>query len=306
MRVCLTVPAGLSRAMARVEHGLARHVPPGVSVVKTHAEADLSVLHVIGYDDALDPVVAGIRAHGGRYAVIQYCLRTTQRPSTEGWRAFWAGAETVWSYYDLPALVREDGGREIDFDFYHAPIGLDAWAFHTVPVPPCRPYSMLSSGYIGETECAYEVATATQRVGGVHFHLGPRLPGFDPVVTRCELGLSDDQLANIYRLTRYVVGLRRVEGFELPVIEGLACGARPIVFDRPHYRRWFEPWAEFVPEGSPEDVTNALERILREVDRPVSPTEAVSASAAFDWAHIAPAFWQHAGVGQQKQTEVSA
>lgn len=305
MRVCLAVPYGLSRAMARVARALVMHAPPGVQFVDTHDTADLSVLHVIGYDDALDPLVARIRVNGGRYAAIQYCLRTTQRPSTEGWRQFWAGAETVWSYYDLAALVREDGGGPIDFNFYHAPIGLDSWVFHTVPPRPERPYAFMTSGYVGETECAFEVAEAVRRVDGLHFHLGPTLRGLDPLVTRCELGLTDDQLASMYRLSRYVAGLRRVEGFELPVIEGLACGARPVVFDRPHYRYWFEPWAEFIPEGSWDEVVGALERLLRGPARPVTATEAAIATAAFDWARIAPEFWRHAGVGQQQQQEAA-
>jgi hypothetical protein len=70
------------------------------------------------------------------------------------------------------------------------------------------------------------------------------------------------------------------------------CGARPIVFDAPHYRRWYEPWAEFIPEGSGEEVTNALIGVFERGPRPVTREERQEANYRFDWANIVPDFWK--------------
>lgn len=293
MRICVEVPAGLSRAMARVANALALYAPRSVELVTEPEAADLVVLHVIGHPETVE-AVKRIRTRGARYAIMQYCMRTTQQASTHAWRDIWGGAAAVWSYYDLGQLIADDGGHGIDFPFHYAPLGVDSWAFYPT-LGGRREYTMLTSGYVAETECVREVCEAVRRVRGKHFHLGPQL-ALPPQVARCELGITDDRLAAIYRSTKYVAGLRRVEGFELPAAEGLVCGARPVVFDRPHYRQWFGPWAVFVPECEPEQLTNVLEGVFRGEYRAVQPHESADAAARFDWARLVPAFWAMAGV----------
>lgn len=300
MKVYAAVPHGMSRAMNRVVKALQRHAPDHVSFASRREDAELVVLHVIGYPET-EQAIRELRESGQRYAMIQYCMRSTQRPSTNEWRGMWASAEVVWSYYDLRQHIREDGGWDLDFNFYDAPLGVDDEVFQPSDVPSIRNYTMLTSGYVAETEGVYEAAEAVARVGGNHYHLGPAMP-LGPF-TRCELGISDEQLARVYRSCKYVAGLRRAEGFEMPAIEGLVCGARPVCFDRPHYRRWFEPWAKFVPEGNYQEVTDALARVFRE-DARVTLAESVAAAEKFNWAAIVDGFWSLAS--QQQKQEMTA
>jgi hypothetical protein len=64
------------------------------------------------------------------------------------------------------------------------------------------------------------------------------------------------------------------------------------MFDRPHYRRWFDGFAEFIPEGSPEEVADALEALFKQGARPVSEAEILAARDYFDWDTIITGFWE--------------
>lgn len=291
MRACVYASENLSGAMRRIELALILHAPAGVECVRAAEMADLVVLHAVGHPDTLE-AVRQAQGRGQRYAIIQYCVRSTQEPCTSEWLEMWAGAELVWSYYDLIELMAEDGLSLEGFRFFHAPLGVDSATFVQYPTVGER-FAMLSSGYVAESECVLEVAEAARRIGRRSFHLGPPMAGFGPHVEQ-QLGITDDELARIYSRCDAVAGLRRVEGFEMPAAEGLCCGARPIVFDAPHYRQWFDDWAVFVPELDPPELTDVLEEILRAGVEPVTREERRAAAALFDWGTILPAFWQAA------------
>jgi D-inositol-3-phosphate glycosyltransferase len=293
MKVFVKSPEGLSRAMTRVSEALVEYAPTpipneaeSVYVVDNIHEADLVVLHVVGEEGITE--AAKLKAAGKKYAVIQYCLRTTQKPNTSDWLETWRNAECVWSYYDLLELCGEDcnvGG----FNFYYAPLGVDTESFRHWPSVP-KKFTILTSGYVVESECVKEASEAVKAIGGKMYHLGPKLIN-EPHVTSA-LGIDDDTLAQMYSRSKYVAGLRRGEGFELPAAEGLLCGARPICFDRPHYRKWFGEFAEFIPEGSSEEVTEALKWAFRRDYNPVTEHEINKAKALFNWPSIIGGFWQ--------------
>jgi glycosyltransferase involved in cell wall biosynthesis len=289
VKVYVPRATNLSRAMTRVEQALLANLPLGLTAVPRREDADLVVFHVVGFPDTLE-ALAQLRP-GQAYALLQYCLRSTQRPSTASWRPLWERAAVVWSYYDLAALCAEDGTQAVGLPFYHAPLGANPNVF-SLRGPKTEPsrWRIMTSGYVAETEGVREAAEASRQLGLKQFHLGPDL-ALGPHVTH-RLGISDDLLAQTYRSCDYVAALRRVEGFELPAVEGLLCGARPIAFDRPHYRAWFGDWAEYVPEADPETVTAALREILAKDPRPVTENEREAAAARFSWGSAARGFWQ--------------
>lgn len=298
MKVHIAMPPIDSRSFHRISQALVTHAPDGVAFVASEDTADLVVFLVIGYPET----VAGVErvvAKGKRYAIVQACLRSTQEPSTEKWLPLWSGAACVWSYYDLKAALLEDldrgeiGGREkkhwSQTNFYHAPLGVDSAVFR--PADVRKRFTMATSGYVPETEGVLEAMEAARRVGGSVFHLGPTDARYGVYVSSA-LGISDELLAKRYAECRYVAGLRRCEGFEMPAAEGLLCGARPIMFDAPHYRQWFEPWAEFIPEGDFETVTTAIEQLFRSPARLVTDSEREAAAARFHWPTIIAGFWE--------------
>jgi D-inositol-3-phosphate glycosyltransferase len=296
MKVFVKAPAGLSRAMSRVESALIEYAPTpvpnepeGVYLVKSREEADLVVLHVIG-EEAITQA-AKLKAAGKKYAIIQYCIRTTQKPNTGDWLETWKNAECVWSYYDLPALIEEDGHTDWALNFYLAPLGVDTESFrHWASVP--KKFTIFTSGYVAESECVREAAEAAKAVGGKVYHLGPRLASASDTHVTAALDIDDDTLAQMYSRSKYVAGLRRGEGFELPAAEGLLCGARPICFDRPHYRKWFGEFAIFIQEGSPEQVRSQLVEVFSGTYAPVTSEEIARAAMRFNWPAIIGGFWQ--------------
>lgn len=293
MKVFVDSPPLLSRAMFRVAHALRKYAPLNVQITKDPIEADLVILHVIGYQDTIEAANL-LTKRGQKYGVIQYCLRSTERPSTMYWAPLWAEAQIVWSYYDLPGLVAEDNFYpDEEPNWYISPLGVDANVFNVEDGPRSDRFTIFTSGYVAREECVGEAADAVHRVQGWQFHLGPNL-NLNGTRVRYELGILDEDLADAYRSSQFVAGLRRREGFELPAAEGLLCGARPIMFDQPHYRRWFDGFAEFIPEGTPEQVTDSLEQLFRQGARPVTQAELLAAKDYFDWETIVNGFWEKA------------
>lgn len=288
MKVFVPNSMNLSRAMNRVERALQLNVPGHHMLVDNEDEADWVLLHAVGYDD-IKELVDELKAKGKKYGLVQYCLRTTQRPSTKDWMPIWRDASIVWSYYDLFRLCRQDGEHMMNFNFYFAPMGVDPVVFTPEPIT-ARRYGVLTSGYVDGPEAIREAVNATARAGMEHFHLGPDL-NLGPHVIH-QLGIKDRTLAEVYRSCHFVVSLRRVEGFELPAAEGLLCGARPVLFDQPHYRDWFYPWADFIPEASPEEVTEAIYTILKRGAHRVTAQERAAAAERFNWTRIARDFWR--------------
>lgn len=287
MRVYVPRATHMSRAMTRVEDALVRYTKHAVT--RLPSAANIVVIHAIGYPDVLEAVEECERLHQ-RFVLFQYCLRTTQEPKTTAWLELWRRALLVVSYYDLVALAAEDGETLNGVNFYHTPLGVDAEVFRSWESHRHRPYEILTSGYIAEQECAQEAASAAARIGGETFHLGPDLRLRGAVTYR--LGITDEELAQAYRRCQFVAGLRRIEGFELPAAEGLLCGARPILFDQPHYRRWFEPWGEFIQELSPKGVEDQLALLFANRARPVEEHELRAAQDRFDWEKIVGGLWE--------------
>ena len=284
MRVHLRPPAHHSQAMYRVARALHAHAPAGVETVNDPTGADLTLIHAIGADAMTEP-------RGRDYAVIQYCLQSAGGDAA-AWRAFWSGARAVWSYYDLRKLAGYDGGN-----FLHRPMGVDTRTFRWRA--SARPIAAFTSGYMSGPcgEAIEEMALACARSRVKVLHLGPAdiqgWEGLKPFQWRNVHMITDDVLAEFYQLCRCVSGLRFVEGFEMPVLEGFACGARPIVFDRPEARRWFSGFAVFVPEAHGEGLIRSLCAALRAAE-PVTEAERDAVIGQFEWAGLARDFWRRA------------
>lgn len=291
-------PHSESRGLLRVRDALLRYMPEGIEIVKEQGECDLAILHVFGRHTSTQKTVQWLKDHGKKYAIIQYCLRSTMRPDTKDWIEMWKGAKLVWSYYDLPALCSRDGmlyGGMREFPFYHAPLGVDAGIFYPRHIDAhydsgeVERFVITTCSQHALTEGVKECVVAAKRVGRKVFHLGHDLRRGDDVV--CISGISDQDLSWYYSHSDFVSGLRRVEGFELPAAEGLLCGARPILYDQPHYRHWYDGLATFIPEVSREEVTDILKRQFIQGPAPVSRDEIEEAKKRFDWPTIITGFW---------------
>jgi glycosyltransferase involved in cell wall biosynthesis len=282
MRVYVTPPSNMSRAMFRVARALRRYAPKDIEVVDDIRDADTQILHVIGRD------VLTYDSRAENVAVIQYCTDGC-RTQLEEWAFLWQRSLAVWSYYDLRSLMPSDA------NFYYAPLGIDSAFRSDYDRDAKRDIGVVTSGYVNGScaEAIEEVAHAASRAGLKTVHIGPipiNLTRELPNTFSNAFNISDFQLASIYRRAQFVSGLRHVEGFEMPAIEGLACGARPIVFEREDMRSWYDDCAMFVYEDA--SLETNLEAIFKQGAAVVTPAERESALRRFDWQRIIDGFWQ--------------
>lgn len=289
MKVYVAPPAHLGIAMQRVAAALKKYAPPHILIVKDPDIADLLVHHVIG-TDAID------YKPDRDCAVIQYCCGyiNGKNETSTVWEPLWKRAKLVWSYYDLNSVMPDSA------NFYHAPLGVDD-VFMKIGAKQLmsrsRTIGVVSSGYVAGpgAEAIQEVARAADALGMQAVNIGPpNLAGVVGLMPKSFVNLyaiTDDELANVYCSSKWVSGLRHIEGFELPVIEGLACGARPIVFNRPDMRQWYSGHAEFVEECTGLDLVNEIVRVMSQPPRPVGHMEYLDIINTFSWQRIVEDFW---------------
>lgn len=283
-------PTGIhSRAMVRIARALTAHAPKNVRITLLREKADIVVLYVIG-PDCFNSAHTLFK-NGQRYAVVQCCLDTAGVVDRALWSDFWSHAAAVWSYYDLALWL---GDPSLNFQL--SPLGLDMAFRDSAPIVGySRPYTAITTGYVHGpgAEAIEEVWRALTAVKGTGVHIGPRLvQGMSPPRGWQNAdGLTDRALSLLYSRARYVCALRHVEGFELPAAEGLACGARPVVFDQPAMRRWYSDWPIYIPECSGNDLTRALIDVFAGKYRVVTDSERTAARARFNWEPVAREFW---------------
>lgn len=266
------LPKSLGQAMYRTNREMRKAAPPGVIFVKDPQDADLQILDVINMEGI------AYLYKPDHYVMIQYCM-----PHPKEWLPLFRNARLVMSYYDLYAMTEAD-----DFPFYRAPLGVDGNVFVATPMP--RTYMCMTSGYDPGGEAIGECYDAAVRLGHKVVHLGPDLGYGNGFVSMNDI--SDNVLATLYSQSKYVSGLRFGEGFEMVMLEGLACGARPITFDLPCFRHWFDGHAIFVPYCWGEELTAILTDIFKQEPVPVSPEERAAVLDKFNWTTIFTEFWR--------------
>lgn len=298
MKVYLKPPQP-SRGLQRIADALMKYKLEWVEVVSDEHEADVVVIYVIGRQRQVTEQAKAIEASGRRYAVIQVCLRSTQKPDTWDWWHLWRWAKVIWSYYDLPAAIDVDSGDgkvlEQLGNFYHAPLGVESEVFYYRGWKPDTDYNnqyiIATSGLSRLSESVRECRVAAGQLRGYTFHVGPKVYSKPPCITFSD-GCSDDKLARYYSQCQFVSALRRKEGFELPAAEGLLCGARPIAFDTPDYRWIYKSWAEYIYEGTRQEVVDQLIQLFRQGARPVTQDEINEARQWFHWPTIIGGFYE--------------
>lgn len=291
-------PQGLhSHSMLRTARALECYAPSGVRIVQSQEDADLVILHVIGAD-AIEKANE-VLVSGKRYCAVQYCLETAgydfvrvSGPQSVQWARFWQNASAVWSYYDLHGL-----STSLGFNFYHSPLGIDD-AFLPRPYwERFRELLVVTSGYVDgpSAEAVSEVWQAAAIAGIEAIHVGPsQIEGMHtyPAKWNARFDLTDEELAALYGRAAWVSGLRHIEGFEMPGIEGLAMGARPIMFRQPAIEHWYGDFAEYVEDRSGQALVDDLVKVFTGKYRAVGIAEQRDAVKRFDWEPICTGFWQ--------------
>ncbi len=266
---------GISRAALNI----AKYMPKDLEVTTDPDSADLVVIHVNGRHDHNVRYAQKTLARGAKYVVVQYVLGSCRNPNPEEWKDLWDDAKFVWSYYDLGKYIK---------NFYHAPLAADPEKFYVMPEVE-KQYLIGTNGNSYDSECLGEVRMAAYEVNGKVLHVGPEYAK-DPMVTTLS-NISDDKLRECYNMCRNFSALRRKDGFEMVAIESLLCGVRPIMFDTPNYRQWFDGLVEFIPEGTPAETMREIRGLLRTERNPVTLEDINEVKRRFNWEVIIKGFW---------------
>jgi hypothetical protein len=289
MRVHIATPEVRSPCLQRITDNLIKFAPAHITIVRSQPEAELVIFHVIGRRNHAWRDAQWAMNRGIKFALVQECLRSTMNPSTKDWRQLWDHSALTWSYYPLDQWCDEDGEPPVP-NFYHAPLGADAQTFQYRPADQPK-YLIATTGLAATAEGVRECAIAAEQSAGRMFHLGPRVRSSWPHVDFFS-GITDAHLATLYQDSRYVCGLRRTEGFEMPCAEGLLCGALPILFNKLHYQQWYgDLGAFFIEEGTRADVERSLLYLFANRPRPITPEQLARARTRFDWQRIIEGFW---------------
>lgn len=103
------------------------------------------------------------------------------------------------------------------------------------------------------------------------------------------LGWVDDaDLPALYAGAAAVLAPSRGEGFDLPLLEALACGAAAVASDIAVHREHFATAAELFPSGDAEALAFATAGVLEDSGRAAFlRAEGAALAAGFDWAEVA-------------------
>ena len=277
-----------SIAIDRIENAIKKYAPKNINFCARTQESDLVILFINGRYDNFKRLTEELLNQGKKYVMVQLCLKSTKKPNARDWVSMWEKAELVWSYYDLYRICSEENISK-NFNFLHAPLGIDD-AFLNQKPSKNKDYVISSSGVGYLIESVRECIIAAENVGGRVFHVGPVVTNRKNV--DFSNGMSDKDLANKLSKCKYVSGLRRLEGFEIPVIESFVCGARPIVFDRIDNRNWFNDFAIFIEETHRDRIIKDLTKIFEGKYSAPTKKEIETVKNRFNWEKIISQFWK--------------
>ncbi len=284
MRIFAEVlPTSLGRAMYRINRNLRKYAPEWVTFTANKDEADFQILDVIG-KGSIDFL------YKKNYAVLQHCFLSSDDASKETWLPIFDNAKLVATYMNLPELIKSNS-----FNFLRMPWGVDAEIFQKKPIE--KVFTVLTTGYVAETESINEVYDAVNYLKGTVVHVGKNFKFGDRF--HSVENISEEKLVELYNKSYYVSGLRKMEGFELPILEGLLCGARGICYNCDHYRHWFSDLVDYIDEDDyakiglySNSTRDQLAGLLSYPYRAVTNEEIEYAKKKFSWETIMTSFWK--------------
>jgi len=144
--------------------------------------------------------------------------------------------------------------------------------------------------YVGRVEPRKDVAvlSAACRAVGVPLVIAGPAPRA-PVPGAVHLGyVPRHRLAALYGAAAVVGYPSRYEGFGLPPLEAMACGAPVVAYDIPPLRETLGDAAELVAPGDRHALAGALRRVLGDHDRRAElSARGVAVARRRSWAHVA-------------------
>lgn len=274
VRFCEYTNPSWGIAFKKITNAFRKHSPEWVEWVSSPHEADIYIVHVVGEGEKpeLDREVKN-------KIIVQQCYFTAQLERVD-YTKYWERALLTVSFHDLRSYTDKD------FRFLRLPWGADETVFVNKKRTG-RFIDIFCTGHVPQDECLDKVFEAVKRANKKMAHTGRNLC-YDTKHYRYLDFLPETTLADMLNFSKYISCLRLIEGFEILGIEGLFCGARPIIFDLPTYDLYRK---HAITISSKEDVVEQLVEVLNTAPEPVSDEERVELVATFSWKSIITKFF---------------
>lgn len=230
-------------AFTRISKALHQYSPPEFEWVD--GDYDISLIHVVGGEEV------EILENAKNPIIFQQCYETTDYKNIP-WDMYWENALLNIAFRDLTQVTAKK------IRFFHTPLGADPDLFFYNG--QSKPLKVFTTGHVANTEHIDTLADACLEAGVDMYHTGEDFKFNNPRYFFTKK-LDDIKFANLLRRVQYVSCLRETEGFELAGVEGLFCGAVPIVPDL-HTYQWYRGFARFVDFS--RDIKEQLVEILKE------------------------------------------
>lgn len=238
----------LHRCQKAIEFYVSQH-PEKYKITKNWKEADLIISQVIGPGE-----IAALNGNYHKSVFLQHCHKTAS-PDTIDYPSVWQQVKLVASFNDLAS------NTDKAFNFLHMPLGADPAVFDLFNHKGKRENLVFATGHIAETELLHLLYEAVQKNQKIMQHTGENFK-WDAKHYKFNSYMSDSELVKFLNNTQFVFCMRDIEGFEMLGIEGLFCGAVPIVPNIKSYD-WYREWAYTVDVNTtPEAIVKQISDIL--------------------------------------------
>jgi len=254
-----------------------RYAPPHIEFIDSPTEANLQVIDIAK--------LADFRNISCKNFIINFhCRGEWSEENIQDYLPYFKKAIMVYSHLDLQKELPELT------NFVRGPWGTNHRNFFNV-ANNRHEFIILNTGVVPQSEGIYESIAAADDVNKKLFHTGPNLMIKNKSYHVCKKFLSVEQLRYMYNSCSYTSGMRRIEGFEKTVAEGLLCGSRPICFDTPLFRYWYGDLVEYVKEGTQKETVIDIIKIFKGDYRVVTEKEREIVRKSFSWMNVAKQYW---------------
>jgi len=286
MRLWFPYDFKISRAMERIRQAFIKYSPPGTLFLDQPEGDYIHCINWIGQNPkehtSRDEVCQGVDTlpRSSRYIIFAHIGNPHYGQFQREYEDLFRNALAVITFNKAMLGLS-------DPNIIETPWGFEPHIFYQMRIP--RRWTIITTGYDAAQEAIDSVFWACYHTMKSVVHVGGRLDPrwVQPTFTRFE-GISDDHLRELYNQALYVSGLRREGGFEMPIVEGYACGCQPITFDHTGSRRWFSEFAILVPNVPTDDLTRILMGIL---ERPVTVEPKPEILETFYWKNVMGNMW---------------
>jgi len=286
LRFYFPYDAKISRAMERIRKAFIKHAPAQAEFLDKPTSDAIHCIHYIGQNPKeqceLDKKIfaAPTLPLTKRYIVFLHSTNPHYPQYEPYFKKLLKEALLIITH--THEFVNYEGCKLIEI-----PWGYEPEVFYKMDIP--KRYTILTTGYVAEQEAIHTIMEACLRVHKNIIHIGGKLdPSWvEPTFTRYE-NVDDNFMREAYNQAHYVNGLRLEPCFEMPIIEGYACGAQPLTFPHPAAKRYFKDFATFMPYVPHEEL---IEHLVKVLEKPITVKPQKHILERFKWRNIMSCLW---------------